>query len=405
MKRSYKTIKNTELLSLIDAFLKNKDGKNYAEAKINQKSCIILPGLCDAHVHFREPGFSYKETIETGSKSASRGGYTTVYTMPNLKPVPDDTKNLKLQLDLINNCNLIQVIPYGAITKGERGEELADLEKMKDDVVGFSDDGRGVQNKEMMKSAMQKAKSLNKLIVAHCEDNSLLFGGYIHDGKYAKEHNHKGICSESEYKQIERDISLLKETNAGYHVCHVSTKESVELIRKAKKEGINITCETAPHYLILCEDDLKESGDFKMNPPLRAKEDKEALIKGILDGTIDIIATDHAPHSIEEKSKGLNNSAFGIVGLETAFPLMYTHFVKTNVISMEKLIELMVITPRKRFNVELNPLDFTVFEIDTEYKINPEEFLSKGRSTPFKDSQVVGKCLLTVRNGQIIFEI
>ena len=359
----------------------------------------VFPGFCDVHVHFREPGFSYKETIKSGSLAAARGGYTAVCTMPNLNPVPDSKHNLKLQTDIIKRDAVIDVYPYGAITKLQAGEVLSDMEDMASDAIAFSDDGRGVQDRELMKKAFLKAKELGKIIVAHCEDNSLLFGGYIHDGVYAKEHGHKGICSESEWGPIKRDLELVRETGASYHVCHISTKESVELIRKAKADGLDVTCETAPHYLILDENDLKEEGRFKMNPPLRAREDRLALIEGIKDGTIDIIATDHAPHSAEEKAKGLEKSAFGIVGLETAFPLIYTHLVKTGIITMERAIELLSINPRKRFNIPLG-LDFTVWDLNEEITVEPKKFETKGKATPFENEKLFGKCLLTVCHGK-----
>ena len=307
---------------------------------------IIFPGFCDVHVHLREPGFSYKETIETGTLAAAHGGYTTICPMPNLKPVPDDYEHLKQELDLIKEEALIDVIPYGSCTVNEEGKQIAKLEEMAKHVCAFSDDGKGIQEEAMMKQVMEKAKSLNKIVAAHCEVNELLHGGYIHDGVYAREHGHKGICSESEWKEIERDVRIAKETGCSYHVCHISTKESVEIIRQAKKQGIDVTCETAPHYLVMNENDLEESGDFKMNPPLRSIEDQKALLEGIKDGTIDMIATDHAPHSAEEKAKGLKDSAFGIVGLETAFPLLYTKLVKTGFITLEKLIELLNDNPR-----------------------------------------------------------
>ncbi len=352
---------------------------------------IIVPGLCDVHVHFREPGFSYKETIKSGSLAAKAGGYTTVCTMPNLNPVPDSLENLRVQLDIIEKTAAVRVIPYGAITVGENGEKLADMEEMSPYVCAFSDDGHGVQESDMMEEAMLKAKSLGKIIAAHCEDNSFLNGGYIHDGEYCRAHNHKGISSESEYKQIERDLRLAGKTGAKYHVCHISTKESVQLIREAKKRGVDVTCETAPHYLVLCDEDLQEDGRFKMNPPLRSKADKEALIEGIIDGTIDMIATDHAPHSIEEKSRGLAGSAMGIVGLETAFPVLYTELVRPGIITIEKLIELMSINPRKRFGIDEDP-GFAVFEIATPYTINPDEFKTMGRATPFAGREVYGRC-------------
>ena len=368
----------------------------------NLSEYTVFPGFCDVHVHFREPGFSYKETILTGSMSAARGGYTRVCTMPNLNPVPDSKENLKMQTDLIEENAAIGVYPYGSITVMQKGEEFSDMEGMAEDVIAFSDDGRGVQSDEMMKKAMLKAKALGKMIVAHCEVNELLFGGYIHDGIYAKEHGHKGICSESEYKQIERDLNLVKETGCSYHVCHISAKESVELIRKAKADGLDVTCETGPHYLVLDENDLQEDGRFKMNPPLRSKEDRLALIEGIKDGTIDMIATDHAPHSAKEKAKGLEKSAFGIVGLETALPVLYTKLVKTNIITMEKLVELLCINPRKRFNIPFDN-DFTIWNLEKEITVNPDEFMSKGKATPFKGDKLNGECVLTVYNGKAVY--
>ncbi len=369
----------------------------------NSSEYIIFPGFCDVHVHFREPGFSYKETIETGSLAGAHGGYTAVCTMPNLNPVPDNYENLKQQTDLIESNAKINVYPYASITVGQKGEQLSDMKAMAESCIAFSDDGRGVQSEDLMRQAMLEAKILGKMIVAHCEDNSLLFGGYIHDGEYAKKHNHKGICSESEWKPIERDLKLVEETGCKYHICHISTKESVELIRQAKAKGLDVTCETGPHYLIFDDNDLQEDGRFKMNPPLRSKEDKLALIEGIKDGTIDMIATDHAPHSQEEKSKGLSGSAFGIVGLETAFQLMYTHFVKTGEITLEKLIELMAINPRKRFNIPLNT-DYTVWDLNREYTINPDDFLSKGKAMPFEGMKVNGECVLTVCNGNVVYK-
>ena len=371
--------------------------------------CVIFPGFVDVHVHFREPGFSYKETIKTGSASAARGGYTTVCTMPNLNPVPDSKEHLKAQLDIIERDALINVLPYASITVGQLGEELSDFESMAEDALAFSDDGRGVQSEAMMEEAMTKAKSLGKMIVAHCEDNALLFGGYIHDGEYAKEHNHRGICSESEWGPIKRDAELSKKTGCPYHVCHVSAKESVEVIRKAKAEGVDITCETGPHYLVLDDSCLQEDGRFKMNPPLRAKADREALIEGIKDGTVDMIATDHAPHSAEEKGRGLEKSAMGIVGLETAFPILYTKLVKEGVITLSKLIELMSTNPSKRFgigsDIEVGKCaDLTVFDLGEEYEIDPEEFLTKGRATPFKGERVFGRCRMTMCSGEIVFD-
>ncbi len=364
---------------------------------------IIVPGLCDVHVHFREPGFSYKETIASGSAAAAHGGYTAVCTMPNLDPVPDSAEHLQVQLDAIKRGAAIKVLPYGAITVGEKGEKLADMEAMSDKVCAFSDDGKGVQNDEMMREAMTAAKRLGKIIAAHCEDNSLLFGGYIHDGEHARMHGHRGISSASEYKQIERDLRLAEETGCAYHVCHISTKESVELIRQAKAHGVNVTCETAPHYLVLCDEDMQEDGRFKMNPPLRSREDKKALIEGIKDGTIDMIATDHAPHSAEEKGRGLEKSLMGVVGLETAFPVLYTELVMKNIITFDRLVELMSFKPKERFGIDTNN-DFAVFDISEAYKIDPEDFLSMGRATPFAGREVFGRCLLTVHNEKVVYK-
>ncbi|MBQ8416341.1 MAG: dihydroorotase [Clostridia bacterium] len=365
-------------------------------------NCLIFPGFCDVHVHFREPGFCYKETVASGTQAAARGGYTAVCTMPNLNPVPDSREHLQVQLDAIKRDALIATYPYGSLTVGERGEEPSELDGMSEDVIAFSDDGRGVQSEDMMRTLMQRAKALGKMVVAHCEDNSLLRGGYIHNGVYAKEHGHKGICSESEWGQIKRDLRLAEEIGCAYHVCHISTKESVALIREAKARGVNVTCETAPHYLVMSDRDLCEEGRFKMNPPLRDESDRQALIEGILDGTIDMIATDHAPHSVEEKSRGLENSAFGIVGLETAFPILYTELCKTGILSMERLVELMSINPRRRFGIT-SDAGWTVWDVEREYLIDPNEFASMGRSTPFTGRRVCGTNLLTVYNGQAVY--
>ena len=369
----------------------------------------IFPGFCDVHVHFREPGFSYKETIRTGACCAARGGYTAVCTMPNLNPVPDSVENLNAQRAIIEKDACIHVYPYGAITVGEKGETLADIEGMAPYVCGFSDDGRGVQRDEMMKEAMIRAKAAGKMIVAHCEVNELLRGGYIHDGEYAKLHGHRGICSESEWAQIARDIELIRETGCAYHVCHISTKESVEIIRKAKAEGLDITCETGPHYLVMNDMDLQEEGRFKMNPPIRSEEDRQALIAGILDGTVDMIATDHAPHSAEEKAKGLAGSYFGIVGLETAFPVLYTELVKPGILTMAQLIDLMSVKPGKRFGIgstleEGAVADLTVFDLNESYTVDPEDFQTMGKSSPFTGRTVFGKCLLTLSAGEIAWQ-
>jgi len=368
----------------------------------NDSRYVVLPGFCDVHVHFREPGFSYKETIATGSLASARGGYTAVCTMPNLNPVPDNCEHLTQQLKLIEEGAVIRVYPYGAITVGEQGEALADLEAMAPNVIAFSDDGKGVQSDEMMRSAMLKAKALGKMIVAHCEVNDLLHGGYIHDGEYARMHGHKGICSESEYVQIARDLKLAEETGCPYHVCHISTKESVELIRQAKARGVDVTCETAPHYLVMNDMDLQEDGRFRMNPPIRSEKDRAALVEGILDGTIDMIATDHAPHSAEEKSKGLSGSAFGIVGIETAFPVMYTHFVKNGKMSIERLVELLAVNPRKRFGISANG-DYTVWDLNEEFTVDPAEFLSMGKATPFTGWRLFGRCMLTICDGKVVY--
>ena len=376
---------------------------SFADSFSDDKEYFVFPGFCDVHVHFREPGFSYKETIKSGSMAAARGGYTAVCIMPNLKPVPDNAAHLKEQLDIIERDSVINVYPYAAITVMQAGLELADMDSTAPDCIAFSDDGRGVQEDDMMRAAMLKAKELGKMIVAHCEVNSLLKGGYIHDGEYAKAHAHRGICSESEYAQIARDIKLASEIGCKYHVCHISTKESVEIIRKAKKEGVDITCETAPHYLVMDDSDLQEDGRFKMNPPLRSAEDRLALIEGIKDGTIDMIATDHAPHSAEEKSKGLENSAFGIVGIETALPILYTRLVKTGIITLEKLVDLLCINPRKRFGIPLGD-DITVWDLNEEFTVDPNEFLSKGKSTPFVGEKLFGRCVLTVCNGKAVYK-
>ena len=376
-----------------------------ALSSASQNHYFIFPGFCDVHVHFREPGFSYKETILSGSCAAAHGGYTAVCTMPNLEPVPDSLPHLQQQLDRIGQDGQIRIYPYGAITVGQCGEQLAELEALAGQVIAFSDDGRGVQSRALMRQAMERARALGKLIVAHCEDNSLLHGGYIHDGSYAVVHGHRGICSESEWRPIMRDLELVRETGCAYHVCHISCRESVELIRKAKAEGLDVTCETAPHYLLLDDSFLQESGAFKMNPPLRSPEDRQALLEGLLDGTVDMIATDHAPHSREEKSRGLEKSAFGIVGLETAFPLLYTRLVKdTGLLTLEQLLQKLVYAPRERFRIPLDSGDYSIWELDSRYVIDPEAFLSQGRSTPFAGQEVCGQCLLTVCGGKTVYK-
>ena len=370
---------------------------------VSADHCFLFPGFVDVHVHLREPGFLYKETIATGTAACARGGYSDVCSMPNLNPVPDCPEHLAPQLEAIKKDACIRVHPYGSITVNQLGEELADMEGMAADAIAFSDDGKGVQDENLMRQAMLECKRLGKILVAHCEDNALLRGGYIHDGEYAAAHGHRGICSESEWGPIARDLKLAKETGCAYHVCHISTKESVELIRKAKAEGVDVTCETGPHYILLSDQDLQEDGRFKMNPPLRSEEDRKAILEGILDGTIDMIATDHAPHSAEEKSRGLEKSAMGVVGIETAFPLLYTYLVKPGLMTLERLVELMAVNPRKRFNIPMTE-DFSVWDLSKEYTIDPEDFVSKGRATPFAGWNVSGENLLTIVGGKIVWQ-
>ena len=376
---------------------------------IDLHNAAVFPGFVDVHVHLREPGFSYKETIRTGTLAAARGGFAHVCPMPNLNPVPDSREHLEEQLEIIRRDAVVHVHPYGAITRGEKGETLADLEAMAPDTAGFSDDGRGVQSPELMRSAMAEAKRLDKIIAAHCEDNSLLRGGYIHDGAYAREHGHRGICSESEWGQIARDLELAAETGVKYHVCHVSAKESVQVIREAKARGVDVTCEVGPHYLVYCDEDLREDGRFKMNPPLRSREDRSALIQGVQDGTIDMIATDHAPHSAEEKGRGLEKSAMGVVGLETSFAACYTHLVRPGLISLEKLVDLMHGAPKRRFGfgtelAEGQPADLTVFDLDAKYTVDPETFQTMGRATPFAGCRLFGRCRMTMVGGEIVWQ-
>ena len=362
---------------------------------------FIFPGFCDVHVHFREPGFSYKETIATGSRAAARGGYTAVCAMPNLNPVPDSLPHLAEEEALIREAGeTAAVYPYAALTVGEKGQEAADLEGLAPRVIAFSDDGKGVQSESMMRSLMERCRKLGKIIAAHCEDEGLVRGGYIHDGIYAKAHGHRGICSESEWGPIARDLKLAKETGCAYHVCHISCRESAELIRQAKKDGVDVTCETGPHYLLLDENSLQEDGRFRMNPPLRAKEDREALVEALLDGTIDMIATDHAPHSAEEKSRGLAGSAFGIVGLETAFPALYTGLVRTGRVPLETLISKLTAEPRARFGLSQPAEDWCEWDLTAEYTVDPADFLSMGKASPFTGRKVFGKCLRTVCGGK-----
>ena len=372
----------------------------------DMQGLTILPGLIDVHVHLREPGFLYKETIASGTAAAARGGYTAVCAMPNLRPVPDCLENLRPELTAIEQDAVVKVRPYGAITQGQQGEALAELAELAPYVAAFSDDGRGVQSAAMMEEAMRSAKALGKMIVAHCEDNSLLRGGYIHDGAYAKAHGHRGICSESEWRPIARDLELVAKTGCAYHVCHVSTKESLELIRQAKADGLDVSCETGPHYLTLDDSCLEEDGRFKMNPPLRSPEDREALLLAAQDGTLDMIATDHAPHSREEKAKGLRESAMGVVGLETAFPVLYSRLVRPGLLSLERLVELLHDNPRRRFQLGSplavgQPADLCAFDLNQSYTIDPEEFLSQGRATPFAGWTVWGRCRLCLVEGKI----
>lgn len=380
------------------------------ERVVDLEGLTLLPGLVDVHVHFREPGFTEKETILSGSRAAAHGGYTTVCTMPNLNPAPDAPETLERQLEPIRRDAVVRVVPYGCITRGQKGcGELVDYPAIAAQVVGFSDDGRGVQEESLMEEAMRRVAATGKAVVAHCEVNDLLRGGYIHDGVYCREHGHKGICSESEWQQVERDIRLAEKTGCQYHVCHVSTKESVELVRQAKARGLKVSCETAPHYLLLTENDLQEDGRFKMNPPLRSVEDNLALINGIIDGTIEVIATDHAPHTAEQKSRGLQGSAMGIVGLECAFALLYTYMVKRGVISLEKLVELMSVNPSRLFSLGEGlrvgaAADFTVMDLNAESEIDPSHFLSMGRSTPFAGWKVSSKTMLTVVGGNIAYK-
>jgi len=376
---------------------------------IDLHKAVLFPGFVDVHVHLREPGFSYKETIRTGTLAAAHGGFAHVAAMPNLDPVPDCAAALAVQRAIIEKDALVHVHPYGAISVGEKGERLADLEGLAPGVIAFSDDGRGVQSESLMREAMMQCRRLGKILAAHCEDNSLLHGGYIHDGAYARAHGHRGICSESEWGPIARDLRLAEETGCAYHVCHVSTKESVALIRAAKRRGVDVTCETAPHYLTFTDEDLQEDGRFKMNPPLRAREDRDALIEGLLDGTIDMLVTDHAPHSREEKARGLEKSAMGVVGLETSFAASYTALVQTGILPLEKLVDLMHGAPMRRFGcgtelAEGQPADLTAFDLTKTYTVDPETFLTMGRATPFAGCALTGVCKLTMIGGEPVWK-
>ena len=386
------------------------EGSHSCDSVKRFSQCVIFPGFVDVHVHLREPGFSYKETIHTGTLAAARGGYTAVCPMPNLSPVPDSVDHLAPQLEAIERDAAVRVLPYGSITRGEQGEALADLDALAPYVAGFSDDGRGVQSESLMRQAMERAKKLGKPIVAHCEDNSLLRpGGCVHEGAYARAHGLTGISSESEWRQLARDLRLVKETGCAYHVCHVSTKESVALIRQAKGAGLDVTAETAPHYLLLNDSMLQDEGRFKMNPPVRGEADRQALLEGIRDGTIDMIATDHAPHSAEEKSRGLRNSLMGVTGLECAFPVLYTGLVRTGELSLERLIELMSLAPRRRFGIPggTEPgqaADITVVDLNERFTIDPDSFLSMGKATPFAGMEVYGKVKYTAVKGKMVWQ-
>ncbi len=367
-----------------------------------ERGWSIFPGFCDVHVHFREPGFSYKETIASGTAAAARGGFTAVCPMPNLDPVPDDLPHLRTQLDIIDRDARVYCRPYGSLTRGEQGGQLADLEAMAPYVVGYTDDGKGVQSEDMLREAMLRAKALGRLVVQHCEDSSLNNHGWIHNGEYARLHGHTGIPSESEWRQVERDLKLAKETGCAYHICHITAKESVALVRQAKAEGVDVSCEAMPHNLLMDDMMLQEDGRFKMNPPIRGREDREALVEGVIDGTIDMIATDHAPHSAEEKSRGLQKSAFGVVGIETVFPLLYTYLVKEGVIPLEKLIGMMTSVPRERFGITADP-GSTVWDLNDTYSIDPAEFLSMGKATPFEGWRVSGRCIATIFDGKTVY--
>ncbi len=390
---------NDRLASLAEAIFAGNAQLSF----LNSPEYTVLPGFCDVHVHFREPGFSYKETIASGSASAARGGFTAVCPMPNLNPVPDSVEHLAQEVEIIRRDATVGVYPYGALTVGEEGKEPAGLVGMSPYVVAFSDDGKGVQDEDMMRALMTECRRLGKILAAHCEDNTLVRGGYIHDGTYAKEHGHRGICSESEWKPIERDLKLAAETGCAYHVCHISCAESVDLIRRAKAAGVDVTCETAPHYLIFSDADLREDGRYKMNPPIRSERDREALREGLLDGTIDMIATDHAPHTAEEKSRGLEGSLFGVVGLETSFSALYTHLVEKKILTLDQLLEKMVTAPRRRFGL---PADdgFSVWKLDERYTVDPKEFLSMGRATPFARRRLDGVNYLTVCKDRIVYK-
>lgn len=401
-----------EDIAIVDGKIAERGNNIIATAEdevIDASGLMVAPAFVDVHVHLREPGFGYKERIETGTMAAARGGYSTVCPMPNLNPVPDTVENLKVQQDIIDRDAKIEVLPYAAITMGRKGEELVDVASLHDKVCAFSDDGSGVQVDGMMERAMTEAVKYDALIAAHCEVEELLKGGYIHDGEYAREHGHKGICSESEWAQVKRDIEIAERLGCRYHVCHISTKETVQLVREAKARGAKVTCETGPHYLIFTDMDLEEDARWKMNPPIRSAEDRAALIEGIKDGTIDMIATDHAPHSVEEKSRGLKDSAMGIVGLETAFAALNTHLVKKGVISLEHLVRIMSLNPRKVFRIEggLNigdRADIVLLDTEKQWKVDSTKFYSMGKITMFDRRDMTGDIAMTIHRGKVVYK-
>ncbi len=403
-------VENDKIIG-VGAGIGNAPDQTGFDAVFHADGKVIVPGFVDVHVHLREPGFTQKENIASGTLAAARGGYTAVCSMPNLKPAPDSVENIAVQQKAIDETAHIHVYPYAAITVGQKGAgELTDIEALSEKAIAFSDDGKGVQRDELMLEAMKRVKAAGSMIAAHCEDESLLFGGYIHDGEYARLHGHKGICSESEWGQVKRDIELVRATGCRYHVCHVSTKETVELIRQAKAEGLPVTCETGPHYLTMCDMELQENGRFKMNPPIRSAEDRDALLAGLIDGTVDMVATDHAPHTAEEKSKGLEKSLMGVVGIETAFPVLYTNLVLTDKMTLEMLIDRMSIAPRRAFNIEGGNIevgakaDLAVLDLQSEYTVDPEQFLSQGRATPFEGWKVTGENTMTIVDGKIVWQ-
>jgi dihydroorotase len=386
--------------------------KASGETIMNADGKLVAPGFIDVHVHLREPGGEQKETIETGTLAAARGGFTTICAMPNTKPVPDTVEHLKNLKERIKENAHVRVLPYASITVKEAGQELTDFESLqKEGAFAFTDDGAGVQNAGIMLKAMKKAAALQASVVAHCEDNTLVFGGVVHDGVFAKTHNIQGIPSVCEAVHIARDVLLAEAAGCHYHVCHISTKESVRTVRDAKKAGIHVTAEVTPHHLLLTEEDIPGlDANYKMNPPLRSKEDREALINGLLDGTIDCIATDHAPHTIEDKQAGIYKAPFGIVGLETAFPLLYSRFVQTGIFTLKKLVDWMTIKPAEIFKLPYGRLeegaaaDLVIIDLNLEKEIVPQHFASKGRNTPFGGWKCKGWPIATFVNGKLVWQ-